>query len=48
MVVAADHLANTRESTRDVDMAVETVVGTTGRFNGKDVMNYLEALKKRC
>ena len=45
MLKAVDHLVNTCESTSGLDRDVETVVGTTCRFNGKDVTNYLETFK---
>ena len=48
MVVAVNRLVNSRESTSGLDGVVETVVGTIGRFNGKDVTNYLRPSRPRC
>ena len=45
MVVVVDRLVNARESTSGLDRVVETIVGMTGRFNRKNIMNYLEAFK---
>ena len=45
MAVDVDCLVNACESISGLDKAVETVVGMIGRFNGKDVTNYLEAFK---
>ena len=47
MAVAVDHLVNAQESVRGLDRAVETIVGTSGRFNGKGVTNFLEAYKAK-
>ena len=45
--VTVDRLVNARESASGIDRAIETIVSTTGRFNGKDVTNYLEAYKAK-
>ena len=47
MAVIVDCLVNARESTNGLYKSVETILGMTGRFNGKDVMNYLEAFKAK-
>ena len=45
MVVIVERLMNARASSAGLDRVIETIVGKTGRFNGKDVTNYLEAIK---
>ena len=45
MVVIVDHLMNARASSAGLNRVIETIVGKTGRLNGKDVTNYLEAFK---
>ena len=43
MVVAVDCEVNVRESKSAPDKAIQTIVGTIGRFNGKETTSYLEA-----
>ena len=43
--IVVDRLLNARESSVGLDRAIETILGTTGRFNGKDVTIYLEDYK---
>ena len=43
MVVVVDRLVNARDNTNSLERVMETVVGTTGRFNGKDVTNYCKS-----
>ena len=45
MVIVVDHLVNARESSVGFDRVIETIVGSSGRFNGRDITNYLEAYK---
>ena len=45
MAVVVDCLLHARESSVGLDRAIETVVGTMGRFQGKDVTSYLEAYR---
>ena len=45
MAVAVDRLVNAREGTGALDRAIESVVGTIGRFGGKDATSYLEAYR---
>ena len=46
MIVATmEKIMQERENTTSLDQAIETVVGTTSRFNGKDVFCYLETYK---
>ena len=47
MAVVVNRLVNARESTSGLDRAVDMVVDMTGRLNGKDVTNYLEAFKAK-
>ena len=47
MAVAVDRIVNAREGVGSLDRAIETIVGTTGRFNGKEVLTYLEAYKAK-
>ena len=37
MVAAMDRMMQERDNTAGLDRAIETVVGTMGRFDGKDV-----------
>ena len=39
MVVVVDCLGNAREGPTGLDRAIETIIGTTGRFNGRDITN---------
>ena len=41
MASAVDRLVNAREGTSALDRAIEAVVGTIGRFSGKDATKYL-------
>ena len=41
MASAVDRLVNAREGTGALDRAIEAVVGTIGRFTGKDATKYL-------
>ena len=45
MAMVVGRLVDARERASGLDRAIETVVGTTRRFIGKDVTNYLEAFK---
>ena len=45
MAVAVDRLVNAREGTGALDRAIESIVGTIGRFGGKDATSYLEAYR---
>ena len=45
MTVLVDHLVNAREGITVLDRAIETVVSTMGRFNGRDSTSYLDAYK---
>ena len=45
MTATMDRLINLRESTIWLDRAIEIIVGTSRRFNGKDVSSYLEIYK---
>ena len=42
MVAAMDRMLQERDNTAGLDRAIETIVGTMGRFDGKDVLRYLE------
>ena len=41
MALAMDRIVNAREGTGALDRAIEAVVGTIGRFSGKDATKYL-------
>ena len=41
MASAVDRMVNAREGTGALDRAIEAVVGTIGRFTGKDATKYL-------
>ena len=45
MASAVDRIVSAREGTSTLDRAIEAVVGTIGRFSGKDAMSYLEAYR---
>ena len=47
MVVAVDHLVNARESSAGLDRAIEMIISTMGRFNGRNVMSYLKVYKAK-
>ena len=40
MASAVDRIVSAREGTDALDRAIEAVVGTLGRFNGKDATSY--------
>jgi hypothetical protein len=44
MASAVDQIVSAREGANALDRAVEAVVGTIGRFGGKNATSYLEAL----
>ena len=41
MASAVDQIVSAREGTGALDRAIEAVIGTIGRFNGKDATRYL-------
>ena len=41
MASAVDRLVNAREGTSALDRAIEAVIGTIGRFSGKNATKYL-------
>ena len=43
MVAAVDRLVSAREGTSALARAIESIVGTVGRFGGKNATSYLEA-----
>ena len=43
MASAIDLIVSAREGTGALDSALEAIVGTIGRFGGKDATSYLEA-----
>ena len=45
MAVAIDHLMSAHEGSSALDRAIESIVGTIGRFGGKNVTSYLEAYR---
>ena len=45
MATTMDKMMQERENTTGLNQAIEMVIGTTGRFNGKDVSPYLEMYK---
>ena len=45
MTVSVDRLVNVLENAGGLDRAIETIVGTSNRLNGKDVTSFLEAYK---
>ena len=45
MAVAVDQLVSAREGTGALDRAIESIVGTIGRFGGKNATSYLEAYR---
>ena len=45
MAVAVDRLVSAREGTGTLDRAIESIVGTIGRFGGKNATSYLEAYR---
>ena len=40
MAVAVDRLVSAREGTGTLDRAIESIVGTIGRFGGKDMVRF--------
>jgi hypothetical protein len=51
MASAVDRIVSAREGTGALDRAIEAVVGTIGRFSGKNATSYLEAYRadtQRC
>mgnify|MGYP000011049950 CR=1 FL=1 len=44
---AVDRIVSAREGTSALDRAIEAIVGTMGRFGGKDATNYLEAYRAK-
>ena len=42
---AVDRIVSAREGTCTLDSVIEAIVGTIGRFCGKDATSYLEAYK---
>ena len=45
MVVVVNRLVSARKSSIGLDRAIETIARTLGRFDGRDVTNYLEPYK---
>ena len=45
MTSAVDQIVNARKGTGALDRAIEAVVGTIGRFSGKDATKYLALLR---
>ena len=45
MAIAVDRLVSAREGTGALDRAIESIVGTIGRFGGKNATSYLEAYR---
>ena len=45
MVSAVDRTVSACEGTGALDKAIEAIVGTIGRFGGKDATSYLEAYR---
>ena len=45
MASAVDRIVSAREGTCTLDSVIEAIVGTIGRFCGKDATSYLEAYK---
>ena len=48
MAATMDRMMQVRHNTAGLDRAIETVIGTMGRFDGKDVSRYLEGTERRC
>ena len=40
-----DRIVSAREGTGTLDRAIEAIVGTIGRFSGRDVTSYLESYR---
>ena len=45
MASAVDQIVSACEGTSALDRAIEAIVGTIGRFSGKDATSYLEAYR---
>ena len=45
MAVAVDRVVSARDGTGTLDRAIESIVGSIGRFGGKDATSYLEAYR---
>ena len=45
MASTVDRIVSAREGTCALNRAIEVVVGTIGRFSGKDATRYLEAYR---
>ena len=45
MAAAMDRMMQERNNTEGLDRAIEMVIGTMGRFDGKDVSRYLEGYR---
>ena len=45
MASAVDRLVSAREGIGALNRAIEAIVGTIGRFGGKDTTSYLEAYR---
>ena len=45
MASTVDRIVSAREGTCTLDMAIEAIVDTTCRFNGRDATSFLEAYK---
>ena len=45
MASAVDRIVSAREGTGALDQAIDAIVGTIGRFGGKDATSYLEAYR---
>ena len=45
MASAMDRIVSAREGTGALNRAIEAVVGTIGRFNGKDATSYLASYR---
>ena len=43
VATAVDQIVSAREGTGTLDRAIEAIVGTIGRFSGRDVTSYLES-----
>ena len=47
MAATVDWIVSAHEGTCTLDRAIEAIVGTIGRFCGKDAMSYLEAYQSQ-
>ena len=48
MAEVVDHLVNDHESMGGLERAIEMIVSTIGRFNGKDVTSYQRPTGLKC